>query len=155
MFTNDPSQLRTFYISAWQKFNNQEPLSPLEKQVSQVIYEHPEYHNFFNNLDNNLDINLDKYNNQSEHTNPFLHLGLHLGVRDQIALDNPKGIQNIYNTLINKSCNQQNINNSIIYHEIEHSIMEILMDELMLSQKYKKDFDTTTYLNKLNQLLFK
>ncbi|WP_204318325.1 DUF1841 family protein [Serratia marcescens] len=35
-------------------------------------------------------------------TNPFLHMGLHLAVREQVATDRPQGIRTVYTKLIEK-----------------------------------------------------
>ena len=72
-----------------------------------------------------------------------MHLGLHLGIRDQISLNNPTGIREIYNQLTN------NLNNS---HDAEHKMLEILAEELWSSQRNQTNFNTQEYLNKLSNL---
>ena len=41
MFGNDRNQMRQFFLSSWQKFNNKEPLEALEALVAGVITDHP------------------------------------------------------------------------------------------------------------------
>ena len=138
MFSTDQTQLRSFYKNSWDKFKNKEPLSDLEKQVASIILEHPEYHHFFDNLDIRSDINTNKNPNS-----PFLHLGLHLGIRDQIAINTPAGISDIYKNLYNQYKDP---------HICEHKMLEILAEELWESQQNQTEFNTQNYINKLLNL---
>lgn len=68
MFGNDRNQLRQMYKTAWDKFQQQQALSPLEAQIAAVIKEHPEYHRDINQLEKD-------YLPENGDTNPFLHMG--------------------------------------------------------------------------------
>jgi hypothetical protein len=138
MFSTDQTALRAFYKKSWDKLKNKENLSDLEKQVAAIILEHPEYHKFFDELDLNSDLK-----SHLGPDTPFMHLGLHLGIRDQIALNNPTGIREIYNQL------SKNLETP---HDAEHKMLEILAEELWSSQRNKTDFNTQEYLNKLSNL---
>ena len=83
IFGQDRNELRKMYADAWQKRCNDEALSPLEGQIAAVIAEHPEYEPAVTG-------DLDKdYTVADGETNPFLHMGLHLGIREQVATNRP------------------------------------------------------------------
>lgn len=99
-----------FYLS-WNKYHQKQPLQPLEQQIVEVILDHPEYHSLFSNPPSQNTTHFAK------DANPFLHLGLHLAIRDQINTDKPAGIQQIYQKLLQK------YTNPLI---VEHSMMDFL-----------------------------
>jgi hypothetical protein len=81
--------LRRMYLEAWRKFSAKQPLEPLEAQLAAVIAEHPEYIGFLESGDTALGADFTPEGGQG---NPFLHMGLHLAIREQVATDRPKGI---------------------------------------------------------------
>jgi hypothetical protein len=87
IFGQDRRELRKMYADAWQKHCEGLPTSPLEAQIAAVIRWHPEYHDDVTSGDLDRDFTPD-----GGKTNPFLHMGLHLGIREQIATDRPPGI---------------------------------------------------------------
>ena len=93
-YSNDRQQLRQSFFDAWQKLQYKKPLSPLEMQIAQVIVDHPEYHQLFNHPDKYLDKD---YLPEFGETNPFLHLSLHLSIRDQVSTNRPPGMKKIFN----------------------------------------------------------
>jgi len=137
MFGNDRNQLRQMYKNAWDKLQQQQILSPLEIQITDVIKEHPEYHDFVNQLDKDFLPELGQ-------TNPFLHMGLHLGLREQLATNRPTGITDIYKQLVN-------IKNS--NHDAEHSMIECLAEAMWSAQTNNTQPDETLYLQSLKKLL--
>jgi Domain of unknown function (DUF1841) len=80
--------LRRVYVEAWRKRRAGLPVEPLEAQVADVIALHPEYHAALERGDETL---AHDYTPEGGQSNPFLHMGLHLAVRDQIATDRPAG----------------------------------------------------------------
>ena len=94
IFGQDKNELRTMYIDAWRKADNGEPLNALETQIVAVVRDHPEYHDVLKAelLDATFSAELGQ-------SNPFLHMGLHLAIRDQIATDRPPGIKLVFNEL--------------------------------------------------------
>lgn len=105
-----------------------------------MILEHPEYHPIFNNRNKFQEHN---YYPALGESNPFLHLGLHLAIRDQIKSDRPLGIAPIYNQLLKK------------YHHpltVEHLLMEQLAECLWLSQRNNTPPDEKHYLSNLVSL---
>ena len=79
IFGQDRNELRRMYASAWQKHRDGQVLSPLEAQIARVVEEHPEYHDA---VGGNLER---EYTVEDGQTNPFLHMGLHLSIRERMG----------------------------------------------------------------------
>ncbi|GGI85011.1 hypothetical protein GCM10007966_12010 [Legionella impletisoli] len=129
------------FFTSWKKYRNQESLSSVEKQVVAVILDHPEYHTL-----------LEQSSLESEHvfypelgqTNPFLHMGLHLAVRDQVTTDRPNGIRSIFQTLVQK------------HHDplcVEHKMMDCFAETLWLAERHQCMPDVSHYLSLCKRLL--
>ncbi len=137
IFGQDRHELRNMYADAWQKHCDKTPLSPLEAQIAQVIEEHPEYHEA-------LDGDLEKdFTVEGGRTNPFLHMGLHLSVREQVATDRPPGIAATFRQLADK------VGDS---HTAEHRMIDCLAETLWESQRDSGPPDELHYLDRLRQL---
>ena len=137
MFGTDRNQLRKMYKTAWENFQQQKTLSPLEVQIADVIKEHPEYHDFV------LQLEKDFLPEMGE-TNPFLHMGLHLGLREQVATNRPPGISDIYQQLISIKGSP---------HDAEHSMIECLAEAMWSAQTNNTQPDEARYLLSLHKLL--
>ena len=85
--TQSRDELRRVYIDAWRKHREGLPMEPLEAQVADVIALHPEYQAALERPDQVVERD---YSPEGGQSNPFLHMGLHLAVRDQIATDRPQ-----------------------------------------------------------------
>lgn len=141
LFNQDREQMRRFFFSAWQKQIAQQPLDALEQQVVQVILDHPEYHALFNQPDKY--INKD-YLPEFGETNPFLHLSLHLGIREQLSTDRPAGLRVLYQKLLKKYGDPQTV---------EHHIMEALVEALFKMQQGQSETAEKQYLENLKKLI--
>ncbi|HEY9201593.1 MAG TPA: DUF1841 family protein [Gammaproteobacteria bacterium] len=137
MFGNDRNQLRQMYKTAWDKFQQQQALSPLEAQIAAVIKEHPEYHRDINQLEKD-------YQPENGDTNPFLHMGLHLGLREQLSTDRPAGIRQIHQQLLAQTGDP---------HAAEHRMIDCLAEAMWLAQSQQQPPDEAAYLQCLQQLL--
>jgi hypothetical protein len=138
IFGQDRLELRKMYADAWQKHLDGRPMSPLEIQIASVIAEHPEYHDELTATD--LDRN---YTPDGGQTNPFLHMGLHLGIREQVATDRPPGIANIHKRLAVRDGNP---------HNAEHRMIECLAETLWEAQSANRPPDEALYLERLRRL---
>ncbi|MDJ0938871.1 MAG: DUF1841 family protein [Woeseiaceae bacterium] len=138
MFGNDRGALRRMYRDAWAKHSDGRPLTALEAQIAAVIAEHPEYHDAVTAED--LDRNFTPEDGQ---TNPFLHMGLHLGLREQLATDRPAGIAAIHRALANRLGDP---------HAAEHAMIECLAETLWEAQSSNVPPDEGAYLEKLRGL---
>ncbi len=137
IFGQDRHELRKMYADAWQKHSDKTPLSPLEAQIVQVIEDHPEYHEAVGG-----DLAKD-FTVEGGKTNPFLHMGLHLSVREQVATDRPRGIAAIFRQLADK------VGDS---HTAEHRMIDCLAETLWESQRDQSPPDELIYLERLRQL---
>lgn len=136
MFDNR-NDVRQFFMTAWQKHNQQQPLTDLEKQLVAIIKMHPEYHAHLNKADSDLDKDYRMDNN------PFLHMGLHLSLLEQLTTNRPTGIIDIYKQL----CQQYGD-----AHQAEHAIMEVIGEMLWEAQQNKTLPNDDIYMAKLKQL---
>lgn len=111
MFSPDRVQLRTFYRTSFEAFKNGQPLEPLQALVAQVVVEHPEYHAALEDVDSaHKDFHV-----ATGEANPFLHMGMHVALREQMASDRPVGISALYRALSLKAGDP---------HAAEHMMME-------------------------------
>lgn len=132
-------QLRQMYFEAWRKHRERSPLQPVEAQIVDVLALHPEYHAV---VDNSAALDKD-WSPEGGSTNPFLHMGLHLAVRDQIVTDRPPGIRAIFHTLAAHSTSP---------HEAEHKMIECLAAALWNAQRSGLPPDENAYLAELKKL---
>ena len=140
MFGQDRAQIRHFFLDAWARRRRGEALDSLAAQVVEAIEEHPEYHAL---MDAGEDTLLDEYTPEQGLSNPFLHLGMHLAIREQTATDRPPGIRAVYQTLCARMGGA---------HEAEHAIMECLGQSLWEAQRDGAAPDEETYLDCVRRL---
>jgi hypothetical protein len=137
--TQSREQLRRAYMDAWRKHRERLPMEPLEAQIADVVVLHPEYHP---KLEREEDALNQDYSPESGQSNPFLHMGLHLAVRDQIATDRPKGIRSAYEAIAG----------SRDPHEAEHMMIECLAEAIWESQRSGRPPDEQAYLESIRRL---
>jgi len=133
-------QLRRMYLDAWRKFSEKQPLEPLEAQLAAVIAEHPEYLEVIEAGDAAIAA---EFTPESGRQNPFLHMGLHLAIREQVATDRPRGIADIHRTLSARLGDA---------HSAEHTMLEALAETLWEAQRANRAPDEQAYLEKLRAL---
>jgi hypothetical protein len=132
-------QLRAAYRDAWRKHRDGLPLQPLEAQIADVIAAHPEYHPL---LADQASVHQD-FDAASGSGNPFLHLGLHLALREQIATDRPAGVAAIHRTLAARTGDA---------HATEHRMIETLGQVLSEAQRSGLPPPESLYLERLRRL---
>jgi len=137
IFGQDRRELREAYADAWRKHVDGLPLSPLEAQIADVITQHPEYHDAVTG-----DLDTD-YTPEAGQTNPFLHMGLHLGIREQMAIDRPAGVAKLYEALATRMGDR---------HAAEHQMIECLAETLWEAQSQNRAPDEERYLERLRHL---
>ncbi len=132
-------EIRQVYLKVWQKMQTQSLLEPLEAIIADVIKLHPEYHSM---LEEGATTTQKDFSPEDGQTNPFLHMGMHITLREQAGGDRPAGILDIYAKLVR----QKGI------HETEHAMMECLGQTLWKAQRDDAMPDENAYLACLRQL---
>jgi hypothetical protein len=140
MFEANRQQLRQKYFDVWNRYLEKLPMEPLDIQICDLILAHPEYHTIFSQADKYFDKD---YLPEQGESNPFLHLSLHLGMREQIGTNRPEGIQGIYENLMSRYQDS---------HHVEHMMMECMMEQLFEAQKNQQTPDEQLYRMALKKL---
>jgi hypothetical protein len=133
-------ELRRVYIEAWRKHREGLPMEPLEAQIADVVALHPEYQAALERPDSVVDKD---YKPEGGQSNPFLHMGLHLAVRDQVATNRPPGIRQAYQALARRLGSE---------HDAEHQIIECLAEALWEAQRAQRLPDEQAYLERVKSL---
>jgi hypothetical protein len=132
--------MRRRYLEAWRKFSAQQPLEPLERQLAAVIAEHPEYIAWLESGDAALGA---EFTPEGGRENPFLHMGLHLAIREQVSTDRPAGIAAAFGALAAR-CGGA--------HPAEHRMLEVLAEALWAAQRSGAAPDEAAYLERVRRL---
>lgn len=139
MYGQDRDQIRRVYLDAWQKHRSGQALEPMEQIIVNVIQLHPEYHKELESPDTLSR----EYTPEMGQTNPFLHMGLHIAIHEQLSIDKPKGVRSVYKQLQLKHQDT---------HKVEHLIMDCLAEIMWESQSSGKAPDEKRYVKKLRKL---
>jgi hypothetical protein len=132
--------MRRMYLEAWRKFGARAPLEPLEAQLAAVIAEHPEYVAWLEAGEQALGA---EFTPEGGRENPFLHMGLHLAIREQVSTNRPPGIADIYQKLSARLGGT---------HAAEHAMLEPLAETLWDAQRQGRVPDEQSYLERLRKL---
>jgi len=76
-------------------------------------------------------------------SNPFLHMGLHLAVRDQLATDRPRGIREAFRRAAQRLASE---------HDAEHRFAECLAEALWEAQRAGRLPDEEAYLQRVRTI---
>jgi hypothetical protein len=134
-------QLRRSYAEAWAKRVAHTPLTPLEALITDVIASHPEYQALVSDPRKAEEFEAAA---TSPADNPFLHMGLHLAVREQVSIDRPPGVRDLQRQLLAAQGDP---------HQAEHALMESLGEALWQAQRAGRAPDETQYLNLVRERL--
>lgn len=132
-------ELRQMYVEAWRKRRERLPIEPVEAQIADVVEAHPEYHAALEQEEATVERD---YLPEDGQTNPFLHMGLHLAVRDQLATDRPPGIRAAFAALAARMSS---------HHAAEHVLLECLAEALWQAQSSGQPPDERAYLDRIRQ----
>lgn len=138
-FDSSRDSLRRQWLEAWQRAQSGAVLTPLEDSLARLINEHPEYQLWLQQGDRALQAD---FLPESGMSNPFLHLSLHLAIREQVATDRPAGIASLHQRLARRHG----------LHEAEHHMIEVLAETLWESQRQHRAPDERVYLERLRHL---
>ena len=140
LFGQNRDALRRFYVETWRKHREQLPLQPLEALVAEVIALHPEYHALLEDEEQALS---QEFSAESGQGNPFMHMGMHLGLREQLTTRRPAGIESVHEKLAKRLGD---------VHEAEHRMMECLGQAMWEAQRSGLPPDENAYLECLRRL---
>ena len=132
--------MRNAWRTAWGRHLERLPLAPLQAQMAEVIALHPEYHEQLSESPG-LAARVDEDPAAAGHA--FLHLGLHLALREQLTTDRPKGIALVQRRL--SATHHQ-------AHDAEHRMMVVLEQTLWEAQRAGRMPDEAQYLEALRRL---
>jgi hypothetical protein len=132
--------LRRMYVEAWRKHRESRPVEPVEDQIIRVVELHPEYAALLESGEVALGR---EYTPEGGQTNPFLHMGLHLAIREQVATDRPAGIAEVHRALVTRLGDA---------HAAEHAMIECLGEALWQAQRSGRPPDEAAYLESLRRL---
>ncbi len=138
IFGQDRDELRRMYRDAWDNAKRGVVLSPLQVQIVRVVQEHPEYQSVIDGSSETIEF-------VPEHgdSNPYLHMGLHLAIREQIATNRPAGIGALFLQLAKVAGDA---------HTAEHAMLECLAESLWEAQRDHAPPDELRYLERLRKL---
>lgn len=129
-------QLRSSFADAWRKHCERTPMTPLESLIADVIARHPEYQALVSDAQA---VQAFDPSPGSAAENPFLHMGLHLAVREQLSIDRPPGVRQIRQALAARLGDE---------HDAEHALMEALAETLWEAQHGGQPPDERRYLER-------
>ena len=132
-------QIRAKYVDAWRKAREGLPLSPLEAMICDVIGLHREYQPLLADAKRAAAFEPDV---AQAAQNPFLHMGLHLAIREQISIDRPVGIR----------AAAERLRARFGEHEGEHAMMQVLGETLWEAQRSGRAPDERQYLERAKRL---
>ncbi len=135
------ADMRQVFFDAWRQRQAGLPMEPLAMAVSAVIIEHPEYHALLDDPESVLDRD---FTPESGGENPFLHMAMHMGIREQVATTRPKGVERVYEDLCRRHGDP---------HVAEHRMMDCLGEALWRAQRAGAAPDESSYLNALKRLI--
>lgn len=141
MFGQDRTQLRKMFFDAWRKSTAGEPLTPLEQEIARIAAEHPEYHEMLQSEERHLERD---YHAETGETNPFLHMAMHLSIREQLATQRPEGIVAAYRDLAERLGDP---------HRAEHRMMDCLGEMLWQAQRDNLPPSESNYLDCLRKII--
>lgn len=134
MFNPSKTEVRDFFLSAWQRHRDGGVLTPLETLAAQWMQQHPEYHA---ELQDPASRDRD-YRVESGRTNPFLHLSMHVSISEQVSIDQPPGIRQAVELLTARLGD---------LHAAHHVVMECLGEMLWTAQRNHTPPDGAAYVD--------
>ncbi len=136
---SDRNEIRRQYAEAWAKARRGGELTVGERRIAEVIGDHPEYQRVIESGEAALEA---EFPPEAGATNPFLHMGLHIAIREQVAIDRPPGARRVFQTLAARGD----------AHDAEHAMIECLAETLWEAQRAGRPPDDSAYAARLCEL---
>lgn len=132
LFTPSRDEARRFFIGVWQKHLSGQPMAEIERMTLAILLDHPEYHRYLHEdwLDRDW---------MPEHgeTNPFLHIGMHLAIEEQLSINQPAGVRVLFQALCDKTGSR---------HDAGHAMIDGLGEMIWKAQRHNTAPDPAVYL---------
>jgi hypothetical protein len=141
MFKPSREQARQLFFETWRKYRQREILSGIETIALEVILSHPEYHDILGDPERHQDKD---YLPEMGDINPFLHMSMHVAIKEQLSIDQPKGICERFTRL------RQNAGDE---HAATHRMMECLAEMIWQAQRTQSAPDADIYFSCLDRQL--
>ncbi|MDN5882885.1 MAG: DUF1841 family protein [Nitrosospira sp.] len=139
MFNPSREQARQFFFDTWRKYRQREMLSAMEDMALEVILLHPEYQPMLEDEERYHDKD---YLPEMGDTNPFLHMSMHVAIKEQLSIDQPAGIRKRFERLLKKTGNE---------HDAMHQVMECLAEMIWQAQRNRSALDASVYFECLGR----
>lgn len=139
MFNPSRDQARQFFFDTWRKYHQREILSGMEHMALEIILLHPEYQAMLDDVEQYRDRD---YPPEMGDTNPFLHMGLHVAIKEQLSIDQPVGIRERFGRLLKRTGNE---------HDAAHQVMECLAEMIWQAQRSQSAPDAKIYFECLDK----
>ena len=139
MFTPSREQVRRFLIEAWRKRRESLPAEGLEIMAADIVELHPEYHALLTTGDDALSR---EWTPEDGETNPFLHLSLHLAIEEQLSIDQPPGIRDLFNQIQTRRGDR---------HAALHVVLDCLGEMVWRASRDQAPPDGNAYLDCLRR----
>ena len=114
-------------------------LTGMEDLALHIILIHPEYHGM---LDDPERYQHKDYLPEMGDTNPFLHMRMHMAIKEQLSIDQPAGIRERFERLLKKAGDE---------HIALHHIMECLAEMIWQAQRSSSEMDASVYFDCLDR----
>jgi Domain of unknown function (DUF1841) len=136
----DRGQTRAVFFRAWRAHREGRPLEGIEQLIVQVVLRHPEYQALLERPETVQDRD---YFPETGETNPFLHLGMHIAIEEQLSIDQPAGIRGYYRKLLERLPDE---------HAVQHRMMECMSEMLWQANRQATVTPESVYLDCLRRL---
>ncbi len=134
----DRAQMRAVFFRAWEKFRKSEPLEGVEQIIVQVALQHPEYHATLEQPETRASEYV-----AGDDANPFLHMGLHIAIEEQLSIDRPPGVRALYERLRKQTGDD---------HAARHRMLDCLAEIIWDAQRAGRAPDDRAYLDCLQKI---
>ena len=135
--SGDRSDIRRYFAATWKKYQAGGSLSALEHIIATTIGQHPEYQEFLTDEQTALSAEF-----PPEETNPFLHMGMHIAMQEQLGANHPEGVREIYQRIAARFGDA---------HTAEHHMMNCL-GQVLHDARPGQEPDQASYVECLERL---
>lgn len=137
--TRDRDAIRAVFFTAWRKHRAGEPTAGIERLIIEVALLHPQYHAM---LDDKGDTDRN-FAAADDAVNPFLHMGMHITLLEQLAIDQPRGVAACYQRVRARAADD---------HQAQHRMLECLGEWIWRAQRDGVPPSPDAYLDCLRRL---